>query len=176
MTAPMPRDEKNRRCLLKYGCTADQWDEILAVRRSMRKAEYSPAKLPHSAYVIQRSNAGLRGIGFELTVWEWWCIWRDSGHWYERGHSGFHMCRKGDLGPYAVGNVFIGPSSTNVSEAHRRIDIGLPVGVKRHRHRFTARRTINGKEVHIGSFASPELARAAYLAAVPIRSSGGACA
>lgn len=165
MTAPMPREEKNRRCLLKYGCTAEQWDEILSVRRQMGEAGYSRNKFPHNAYLIHRANAGLRGVGFELTVWEWWTLWRDSGHWYERSHSGYHMCRKGDLGAYAAGNVFIGPASVNNSEGHRRLDLDLPIGVRRNRHKFVARRVVGGREVYLGTFVSAELAHAAYISA-----------
>ena len=76
------------------------------------------------------------------------------------------MGRPGDSGPYAVGNVMIIPASENVSTRKKS---GLPIGVshdKRHKSRpYRACRFLNGKQVSLGSFVTPEEAHAAYLAA-----------
>lgn len=49
-------------------------------------------------------------------VWEWWTIWQMSGRWEERGRGhGYMMCRKGDVGPYALGNVVIATGDFNAA-------------------------------------------------------------
>ena len=68
-----------------------------------------------------------RNIGFELTFDEWWAIWEP--HYANRGVESGNavMCRTGDSGPYAVGNVRIDTHSGNTREAVKiRAADGLP--------------------------------------------------
>lgn len=76
------------------------------------------------------------------------------------------MCRQGDEGPYAVGNVFIAPARVNTSERKDKKS-GLPIGVKKNKRcaGFVAMRQINGEKLRLGTHPTPELAHAAYLAA-----------
>lgn len=147
------------RTLRKWGCTFDQYRSLLAKRR------------PTVAFRDQKNNAANRGIGWELTLWQWWTIWQQSGKWEQRGRGqGYVMCRKGDVGPYAVGNVFIATARENSSEKSTKKS-GLPIGVSFKKignyEAYIAKRCFNGKSVHLGSFRTPELAHAAYLAAEP---------
>ena len=68
------------------------------------------------AYRMQKSNARTRGISFLLTFEQWLEIWTESGKLSQRGRGAnkFCMCRIGDVGPYKVGNVFIGTGRENV--------------------------------------------------------------
>ena len=68
---------------------------------------------PYYKFYSHRQGSIRRGIRFDLTFEEWWKIWQDSGHWEERGTQGFHMCRKGDIGPYSIDNVVIEHHSKN---------------------------------------------------------------
>jgi len=70
---------------------------------------------PIRAYLGHKSNAKHRGIAFDLTLAEWWNIWKTSGHYHERGRGArrYVMARKNDLGPYAVGNVSIQTGAEN---------------------------------------------------------------
>jgi hypothetical protein len=63
----------------------------------------------------QKGGARRRGIEWCLEFWEWLQIWDDSGHFHERGtgRDQWVMARKGDLGPYATGNVDIVRAPTN---------------------------------------------------------------
>jgi hypothetical protein len=72
-------------------------------------AKYSPeVRYARDRYNVQKHSAvKKRNIPFEITFEEWYQIWLDSGHWEERGRGGYVMARKGDKGPYAVGNVDI---------------------------------------------------------------------
>lgn len=67
-------------------------------------------------YKAQKSNARTRGIAFFLTFEEWLAIWIESGKLDQRGRGAekFCMCRNADVGPYEVGNVFIGTGRENV--------------------------------------------------------------
>lgn len=154
-------ERRNRRCLAKHGCTFDQWSKL-------RRMPGNPLR----SYSCQKGNARTRGIGWGITLWEWWCIWQQSGFWSQRGRGqGYVMCRYGDVGPYAVGNVFIAPATENCSNRKGKTS-GLPIGVSRDRGRFVATRCLNGKRKRLGSFPTPDLAHAAYLAAASSSQSG----
>lgn len=148
------RDEKSMK---RWGCSYANY-------RTLRGK-------PTRAFIEQRRNAGVRGIGWELTLHQWWSIWQQSGHWAQRGRGqGYCMCRKGDVGPYAIGNVFIATSRENSSTGKGKKS-GLPMGVskvvKGSYVAYIAHRCVGGKRKHLGSFKAPELAHAAYLAADP---------
>jgi hypothetical protein len=158
--------------LERFQCTAAEWLALRDIGHAMVRRGASHDTTPLRAYSHQR-NAALkaRGIGWELTLGQWWAIWTDSGHWHERGVGrGYMMCRKGDLGPYAIGNVFIAPGVENLSAAAKKAD--LPIGVamttKSTRNPFRAYCSIGGKQKHIGCFPTAGEAHKAYLAAVEV--------
>jgi len=68
-----------------------------------------------SKFYEHRQNARQRNIEFTLTYDEWYDIWQKSGHWSERGRGPgkYVMCRYGDIGPYAIGNVYIDTQEHN---------------------------------------------------------------
>ena len=70
-------------------------------------------------YACHKSKAKSRGIEFNLTFEEWWDIWQQSGKWEQRGcrKGQYVMSRKNDVGPYAIGNVFIQLQEDNRREA-----------------------------------------------------------
>lgn len=76
-------------------------------------------KDPLLAYRLHASSAGQRGIGFSLTFDEWWGLWK--GHYERRGQGrdDMVMCRNGDEGPYAIGNVRIDTALENARERGR---------------------------------------------------------
>jgi len=142
---------RNAKSLARWGCN---WDQYVAIRGK-----------PTRCFHAQRQNAANRGIGWELTLWQWWSIWQQSGKWSLRGRGqGYVMCRKGDVGPYSVDNVFIAPARINSSDQSRKKN-GLPIGVRENKRYagYTAFRMINGVKHRKGSFPTPELAYAAYL-------------
>lgn len=123
---------------------------------------------PTRRFAYQRSGASRRGVGWELTFSQWWAIWQESGHWEHRGPGqGYVMCRRGDIGPYAVGNVFIAPSIVNCSDKPTKL-ANLPIGVTASRKKFLAQRMIDGQRYRLGVYETPEMAHAAYLSLGPI--------
>jgi len=96
---------RDARSMKKWGCPWSQY----VILRDMRK--------PTRAFFEQKRNAGSRNIGWELTLWQWWTIWQESGHWEERGRGhGYQMCRVRDAGPYAVNNVYIATGPENMKD------------------------------------------------------------
>ena len=67
-------------------------------------------------YKMQERNALARGVPFLLSFEQWLSIWTESGKLDQRGRGAekFCMCRNGDVGPYEIGNVFIGTGRENV--------------------------------------------------------------
>lgn len=82
--------------------------------RIARQKRYN--KTPKGRYRQHKANAKRRGVPFELTYEQWYDLWEPflgrSGSW----PGGYVMARRGDEGPYAVGNVAIVPHGQNVAE------------------------------------------------------------
>lgn len=143
---------RNNACLERYGCSLEQY---AALRGD-----------PIRKFTSQKGSAKQRGVEWRLSLWQWWCIWSASGKWELRGRGqGYVMCRNGDTGAYEDGNVFIGLAPENSSEAQRK-NSSLPVGVKKNARYagYSSTRYVNGVRHHLGTFPTPELARAAYVA------------
>lgn len=169
------RTERNARCFKKFGCTYEQYLSLRHMARGHTGVGHGYSRTPTGAYRCQRSNARHRRIDWNLTLWQWWTIWKESGHWEERGRGqGYVMCRVNDEGPYAVGNVFIATAIENCSSAPKKKKSNLPCGVQKRVRggyvTYIAQRCIGGKLKRLGSFKTPELARAAYLAAAQVHS------
>lgn len=88
----------------KYGCDYEATKQY--------RTEYPKAT---AQYRSQKNNAARRNIEWQMTFAEWIKIWIESGHYHERGLGigKYVMCRIGDKGPYAPGNVEIGLSTEN---------------------------------------------------------------
>lgn len=68
---------------------------------------------PWYSYRSHQKGAAERGIGFELDFFEWWSLWQDLYHLRGTGDNKYCMARFGDVGPYAVGNVYITTNQKN---------------------------------------------------------------
>lgn len=146
--------KRNARSLRHWGCNFDQY----VILRDMKK--------PTRAYAMQRRNANNREIGWELNLWQWWSIWKQSGKWAQRGRGqGYMMCRIGDVGPYSVDNIFIATGCENSSQGSKKSDLPIGVSQRKRDGKYTSHRCIKGKKIYLGSHPTPELAHAAYLAA-----------
>ena len=95
--------ERNSRYMDKLGCT---YGEYRAIPVEARRA-----------YQYQFRNARVRKIGWAFTLYTWWCIWKESGKWSERGRGfGYCMARIGDIGVYSPDNVYICTGSQNMRD------------------------------------------------------------
>lgn len=155
------------RCVKKNGCSREELESIRAVGREALAQGLHEAAHPIRAFTTQRCNARRRGIGWELSLWEWWQIWQQSGKWKLRGRGqGYVMARDGDAGPYAVGNVFITTAADNSSNSPRKKRTELPCGVRPSKNKkggYYAQRNRDGKRFVSKTYPTPELAYAAYL-------------
>ena len=70
-------------------------------------------------YHNHKARAKRKGIPFELTFEQWYQIWLDSGHYFEKGtkQGQFVMSRFQDKGGYTINNVFIQTVGDNTREA-----------------------------------------------------------
>lgn len=140
---------RDMRYLARHGCTYKQYMSVRGHATHL--------------YNVQRVNAAQRGVEWGFNFWEWWQVWERSGKWRFRGRGqGWVMCRKGDVGPYSVSNVFIAPARHNTSESnHKKSD--MPIGVIARKLSFAAIRFINNKRHYRGGFETSEGAHAEYL-------------
>jgi hypothetical protein len=91
----------------------------LELRASALTRHKRYARTPKGKYIRHKANAKRRGVPFELTFAQWWRIWKRSGKWNQRGNGKaeeYVMCRVGDQGAYADGNVYIGTHAANTAE------------------------------------------------------------
>src|SRR3990167_2749501 len=91
------QQEKRRRCdassVAKFGCTLTQRRTIpLKARR---------------AFVQQRQNARRDHALWDLTLWDWWHIWVQSGHWDNRGRAKYVLARLDRSQPWSKTNVIV---------------------------------------------------------------------
>jgi hypothetical protein len=117
--------KRDAHSIARWGCPYSQY----VMLRDLQK--------PTRAYAAQRRNSIRRGIEWKLTLWQWWCVWQDSGFWEQRGRgNGYQMCRIGDQGPYSVGNVYIATGAQNMRNywAHVRTT-GRDIELRRFRIR-----------------------------------------
>lgn len=104
------QQDRDKRCLRKYGCDYRQYRQIL-------KQPNHPVR----RFIEQKRNAKERGVGWELNLWQWWSLWLTSGHWENRGRGeGYAMCRLNDAGPYAPDNVYIATNRENIQDYYVR--------------------------------------------------------
>ena len=84
---------------------------------AVSKKQFTKAELREHFDTFQANaeSAARRGLGWELTFQQWLELWADRIH--ERGpYKGqYVLCRKNDLGPYAVGNCYVASKSHNSS-------------------------------------------------------------
>lgn len=97
--------------LARHGCSKEQ--RLAAYREGSATGKLHP----RVAYKMQKGNAGLHGIAWQMNFWEWWCIWERSGKWPKRGRNfgEYVMARLGSKGPYSVDNVHIISNADNMN-------------------------------------------------------------
>lgn len=101
-------------------------------RKQLRAAQARYERTPRGKYQQHKENARKRRIAFELTFEQWLDVWVSSGHFDERSNKtadGYVMARKGDRGPYAVGNVEIVPHRVNIAERNRNFAYAKRAGI-----------------------------------------------
>jgi hypothetical protein len=147
MNSQRKKAAQDQRYLEKYGCTFAQYREVRDFGKRMMADGAGMYRTPIYAFLSQRNNAKYRGIEWNLTLWQWWSIWQESGKWAERGkrRDGYVMSRLKDQGAYEIGNVYIGTLSENSSVQpnnpyrHDHPDFARAMQAKRERRNAGAR-------------------------------------
>lgn len=79
-----------------------------------------PMALARLRYARQRAQAKFRNIGFNLSFDEWYSWWMSNGvdknqpATYASDLERYCMCRIGDVGPYALNNIYFANAVVNV--------------------------------------------------------------
>lgn len=133
---------------------------------------------PVEKFKQQARQAKQRGIEWLLTFDEWMSAWRDSGKWDERGKriGQYVMARRGDVGPYALDNIYFCLASENHTHAFTNGRVP-PRGEKKPKrpprvvrgwtllNRGARRYQVMKGDRYIGRFATQQEAEDAYRAA-----------
>lgn len=103
------RKKRHTYCLKNWGCTLEQYEEL-------RNMDEDFNKTPIARFIQHRSNALRDSASWNLTLWEWWTIWKESGKYELRGRGprSFCMSRKEYHKPYQVDNVIIKEITDNI--------------------------------------------------------------
>lgn len=111
--AAQVKARRDARTMKRYGCDYDTANRINGGQF------FNKNGTPVKAFWNQKWSATYtRKIEWRLTLPEWYAIWEASGHLHERGRGrdGYCMARFNDVGPYAVGNVYITSIAGNVRD------------------------------------------------------------
>jgi len=133
---------------------------------------------PLNRYGEHMYNAMKRGVEWNISFKDWWDVWQQSGHWHERGNSAMDYCmgRVRDTGPYQAGNVYITTNTENCSKSlewNPHMERGCPSvrpiekiqGYSVYQRKKGTVYLAAWKRKHLGTFNTPEEARAAYIKA-----------
>lgn len=134
---------------------------------------------PLSKYREQKAKAKRRGIRWEFTLATWWISWQESGKWNQRGRRSdqYVMARYNDGDtPYSPSTVYFCTNAQNTKDgfvvipanvrfADTSVGLGCGKGYRQTKSRAKETFSAEFRHKHLGTFDTPELARAAYLAA-----------
>lgn len=100
---------KERATFLRLGITLEQWKTLLRANHEARDRGLPESQWPTHCFMQKRSNVTSQGQLWELTPWEWWMIWVNSGKWEQRGRGAGNYCmtRQDRSKPWTVDNTII---------------------------------------------------------------------
>ena len=127
----LERTKNNAFGALRWRCRCDCGSERVVLGRHLRsgrsqscgcdetEVSSSPETRQSSMqarYDEQKWHATGRGIEWRFTFETWRAWWETDNRWERRGrgHGKLMMCRYGDQGPYAPGNVYAGTQAENI--------------------------------------------------------------
>lgn len=100
--AASKHEKKETYCILKWGCTLDQWQLLRSVHPDF---EHTPI----ARFIQHRNNVAKKNISWSLSLWDWWSIWNESGKYHDRGRTkdSYCMVLKKNADSYEVSSVEI---------------------------------------------------------------------
>lgn len=78
---------------------------------------------PKGKYAAQKANASQRGIVWKLTSQDWLDFWGTDLPRRGKHPGDVVMARHGDVGPYALGNVYKADAADNLADARMKRSI-----------------------------------------------------
>ncbi len=101
------QEARQARYQRKYGCSYEEFKELKALGKQMLKDGIGLYHTPLYAWRQQKHTYLCQGVAYELSLWDFWTLWRDSGHFNERGQGRYGLCRKDTSKGFTKDNVFI---------------------------------------------------------------------
>lgn len=95
----------------KYGCSYEQLLEIRVLGADIMRKGQGREKTPMGAYQRHRCNHTRLGHGYDLTFWDWWTLWLESGKFDQSGvgPGRYGMNRIDPTKGFVKGNVVVLP-------------------------------------------------------------------
>lgn len=121
------RRKQERLARRDYGCSYEDVERVISEWRALspayRKLPYwkHSSPLPRFRTFVESLRRRMRRP-IELTLPEWWAMWRDSGYWklYGRGPHAYHMEVRHPDRPITPRNLVIVPHRPQVSTPAKR--------------------------------------------------------
>lgn len=103
----------------------------------------------YEKYRMQKVHAKSRSIEFKLTFDEWLSWWKATGKYHLRGRASdnYCMCRKGDVGPYSLDNIYCATNAQNAKDAGANGRI-ISTGFTGHNHSDETKIKISENHAH----------------------------
>lgn len=66
----------------RHGCSPEQWEQLRAMDEDYKKT-------PLSAFNTFKNNFQnlYKEVVFDMTLWEWWTLWEESGRWAQHARN-----------------------------------------------------------------------------------------
>lgn len=103
------------RTLARYGCTLAQRRELLRIHQEMQKQGLTLYQSLMTGFHSKRNWVRRHGQIWQITPWEFWKTWEQSGKWLERGRGDekYGLARKDKSLPWTVDNVAVMPNKVS---------------------------------------------------------------
>jgi hypothetical protein len=102
----------------KYGCTKEQWDELRAMDEDHKET-------PLGRFHTFKNNFQnlYPEVVFDLSLWEWWTTWKESGKWgqHKRNPNGmFVLVQRDKTLPLNKENIHIIPFGEYLGQTRKQ--------------------------------------------------------
>jgi len=123
----------DERCLKLFGCTFNEHKELV-------KHKGNPTRV----FSELKRNTRFMGVPMKMNLFEWWTLWKESGHWAEHGvHKGaYAMVRIDKDKPFEKNNVHIVSLQEVMSKRTPRKKVKFWYINNKHWYRYTNKKGI----------------------------------
>jgi len=103
----------------KHGCTKEQWELLRGMDPEYKNTPLAAYHTFKNNYINLNPNSP-----FELSLWDWWSLWQESGMWgrHKRNPEGMYiLIAKDRTLPLTRDNAYITPFGDRLRESRMKI-------------------------------------------------------